>query len=81
LTEAGSRALAGVGLSDIKRGRVVLMNHDPRVELPRIHKRIRARIVGGTDPRRSEADDQQAGSLEESPPMCGKDFFDLLGNP
>ena len=57
LTEAGASALAGVGLTDIKRRRVVLMNHDPRVEFPRIDKRIGARTVGGRAAGRSQADE------------------------
>ena len=36
LAEAGSGALAAVRFADIKRGRVVLMDDDPRIELPEI---------------------------------------------
>ena len=43
LAETGSGALAGVRLANIKRGGVVLVNHDPRVDLAEIGIGIRAR--------------------------------------
>src|SRR5688572_32304377 len=43
LSKRRACALAEIGLADVKRRRVVLMNHDPRVELQEVSVGIRDR--------------------------------------
>ena len=75
LPEGGAGALAAIGLADVERCGVVGMNHDPGVELQEVGIGIgagggcaafRGKRVGAGQSGDAQADDQCAGSLEET---------------
>ena len=80
LAERGAGALAEVGLADVERGGVVLVNDDPRIELPEIGIGIRtcalergaacasASVRPGSAVR-AEAHREQSRASEEVPAM------------
>jgi hypothetical protein len=62
--------LTEVGLPHEERCRVVLADHDPRVELPEVDIRVRTRPLGNerdlaSHTRDTEADDEEPGGLDE----------------
>ncbi len=70
LPERRAGSLTEIGLADEERRRVVLADHDPGVELPEIHVRIRTsawalRHERKIDTGQAETDDEKARGLDE----------------